>query len=215
MLKEKTSMIQRPRIRYRPNSCRQMLNDARTVAHIDTKTTREFLRRSRPRLTAERLREVLSYDPLTGEFRRRVATCNAVRVGEIAGAAAGRGYLTINIDGAKCYAHRLAVLYMTGKFPKSRTDHIDQNTANNAWANLRHANASSNAANSRLRRNNTSGFKGVHWAAQKRKWCAQIRLDGRKTKLGYFDIAEEAHAAYMTAAIGHFGEFASAGNQPK
>lgn len=41
---------------------------------------------------------------------------------------------------------------------------------------------------------------GVTWHKRDRKWVAQIMVKGRHIHLGYFSTAEEAAAAYATAA---------------
>jgi hypothetical protein len=162
-------------------------------------------------LTAERLREVLDYDPATGEFRWKVATSNGVRVGQVAGTTNNHGHTTILVDKVRYYAHRLVWLYVNGKFPDLDIDHIDRNPANNRLANLREATDSQNQGNSRRPRHNKSGFKGVHWNSSKKKWCAGINIGDRHVKLGAFATPEEAHAAYVFAARAHFGEFANDG----
>lgn len=57
-----------------------------------------------------------------------------------------------------------------------------------------------NARNRKTPRNNTSGYMGVTWHKRDRKWVAQIMVKGRHIHLGYFSTAEEAAAAYATAA---------------
>jgi hypothetical protein len=55
---------------------------------------------------------------------------------------------------------------------------------------------------------NTSGYKGVYWYEDRKKWRAQIGYQGKVTNLGSFDTPEEAHAAYCEAAHRLHGEFA-------
>lgn len=87
-------------------------------------------------------------------------------------------------------------------------DHIDGNGLNNTRVNLRVANSTENARNTRLRKDNTSGFKGVTWHKKNRKWRAVIKVDGGQKHLGMFDTLEAAYAAYCKAALHYFGEFA-------
>ena|ERR1035437_4946304 len=48
-------------------------------------------------------------------------------------------------------------------------------------------------------KNNTSGYKGVHFDKQTGKWCARIQISGVRTCLGYFDDPYEAHLAVEAA----------------
>src|SRR5262245_26632184 len=91
----------------------------------------------RTEITAERLREVLSYDLETGWFRWRVSPKHSgIRIGRIAGQC-DCGYWRIEIDGKAYLAHRLAWLYVTGKFPDQQIDHVNGDGTYNAWCNLR------------------------------------------------------------------------------
>lgn len=166
--------------------------------------------RTRSRLTQARLRELLHYDPETGEFRWRNDTKYSLRAGRIAGGVgASNGYRVIGVDGDIYRAHQLAWLYMTGRWCWPMIDHRDGNPANNCWNNLRRATYSENNANRALQRNNRSGFKGV--SLRGGKWRARIRKNGRLHALGAFATPEAAHAAYVAAAHRLFGEFARAG----
>jgi hypothetical protein len=162
-------------------------------------------------ITAERLREVLDYDPLTGRFTWRV-TSRRTRAGQIAGRY-NQGYWKIGIDGKLYLAHRLAWLYMTGEFPTLNIDHIDRDGTNNRWSNLREATQAQNLANSRRYCNNKGGFKGVLQRGP--SWLAQIQPNGRPIHLGMFPTPEAAHAAYMAAARKYFGEFANGGSDDR
>lgn len=158
-------------------------------------------------ITQSRLKELLHYDPETGSFTWLVQKFRGDK-GATAGCNIGHGYWKIGIDRKRYYAHHLAWLYMTGEWPVGVIDHRDGDALNNRWANLRLADKSLNAANMRTPKSNTSGRKGVTWLRREKKWLAQIKVNGRRRALGYFDDKDEAAAAYENAARASFGEFA-------
>lgn len=159
-------------------------------------------------LTQSRLKELLHYDPETGVWTWLVSPANNTPAGDIAGGLDERGYRRIRVDGRKYRASRLSVLYMTGKWPSRHVDHKDTDTKNGRWGNLREATNSQNIANSRVRSDNKSGLKGVHWSKQCEAWRADLGVSGRREYLGLFDCPAAASFAYQIAADIHHGEFA-------
>jgi hypothetical protein len=91
--------------------------------------------------------------------------------------------------------------------PPHDIDHANGDGLDNRRANLRPAIGSQNAANSRRRKDNTSGFRGVS-RERSGRWRADINRDGRRTHLGTFDTPEAAARAYDAAAIEAWGEYA-------
>jgi hypothetical protein len=114
----------------------------------------------------------------------------------------------MGIDGLNQYAHRLAWLWMIGEWPAEEIDHIDGNPLNNRWKNLRLATRGENQFNRGADYTNTSGYKGVTYHKQCRKWVARIGHKRKSYHLGLFETAKTAHAAYCEAAIRLHGEFA-------
>lgn len=169
-------------------------------------------------LTQARLKELLDYDPETGVFtwKARAVTGKASAWNKrFAGKVAGNinkpsGYVYIYVDSQNYSAHRLAWLYLYGEFPEKVIDHADTDRANNAASNLRLATNSQNLANTGLRVDNTSGFKGVvlhkKRLHQNRPWQAVLN----RKSLGYYATAEEAASARHEAFKAVYGEFARA-----
>jgi hypothetical protein len=149
-------------------------------------------------LTAQRLRELLHYDPETGLFTRLVVTCNKVKIGDVAGSLHYSGCLNIRVEGKIYQAHRLAWLYMTGAWPTSDIDHMNGRRADNRFCNLRDVERVVNNENQRsAKRSNKTGLLGANpWQG---RFMSQIQVRGKKIYLGMFDTAEEAHAAYLKA----------------
>lgn len=160
-------------------------------------------------LSATRLRSLLSYATESGEFRWLVAVGSRTRAGALAGCRRSDGRGRIRIDG-RCYlTSRLAWLYVTGSWPDRLVDHENRNKSDDRWTNLRLATPSENNANAGKRARNTSGFKGVTWVRKRRKWQAQLAVQGKNIFLGMFEDIEVAAGAYRAAARKYFGEFAS------
>lgn len=158
-------------------------------------------------LTAERLREVLHYNPLTGVFTWLVQRKRARR-GAVAGTPNGQGYRKIRIDGRPYRAARLAWFYVHGRWPVNKIDHINTIRDDDRLCNLREATDNQSAQNQKRHRDSTHDLKGVYWSSRELKWWAKISVDGRCIRLGRFATAEEAHAAYCAAARQYHGEFA-------
>ena len=151
-------------------------------------------------ITAERLREVLDYDPATGVFtwKARTSPFSRVNVGDVAGGLKTKGYIRIKLDGRELLAHRLAWLYVNGEWPADQIDHISGIRTDNRIVNLRLATNAENQHNQRKpQADNTTGFLGV--SPEYGKFKARIVVDGKNKHLGMFHTPEEAHAAYVDA----------------
>ena len=162
-------------------------------------------------LTADELRRLLSYDLETGKFLWRVSPNKKIKTGKPAGYMGRDGRCRVGINGRFYKSHRLAWLYVHGRWPTGMLDHINGNPADNRISNLREASRGQNGMNRRVGKNNRSGRKGVFWNSGARKWSAQITADGRQKFLGNYHTVEDAHNAYTAAAMALHGEFANVG----
>jgi len=123
----------------------------------------------------------------------------------------GKGKLyvarTININGKykKISMHRQII----GKIPIGKeVDHINHNGFDNRRCNLRICSRSQNAKNSKIRKNNTSGYNGVTFDKRAKKWRAQIWKDNCRIHIGLFEDKKIAARAVDKKAVELFGEFA-------
>lgn len=152
-------------------------------------------------ITAERLRELLHYDPETGIFTRRIPSggrnWKKFPAGSRVGSLTKLGYVEAGVDGESYLLHRLAILYTMSRWPLDQVDHINGKRADNRWSNLREVDNTTNIENRwRPNKNNRSGFLGVHFESG--KWVAQITVMRECIFIGRFGTPEEAHAAYIT-----------------
>jgi hypothetical protein len=88
------------------------------------------------------------------------------------------------------------------------TDHIDGNGLNNQRLNLRVCTHRENSLNQTIRKNNTSGIKGVCWSIQYKKWEVKIRAGNKRLTVGRFLNLKDATIAYRKAADKYHGNFA-------
>ena len=150
-------------------------------------------------ITQKQLKEVLKYDPKTGIFVWIAGRGNRMRSGDIAGGVKTNGYIEIKIDGKPYKAHRLAWLYVYGYFPENQIDHKNRIRAANKISNLREASRQCNLRNSKIRKDNKSGVRGVTWKHANKKWQAAIRINGIDIYLGVHKDLEEAACVRLAA----------------
>ena len=100
--------------------------------------------------------------------------------------------------------HRLVTNAKKGE----EIDHINHDKLDNRKENLRKVTHSENCQNRPLNKRNKSGYKGVHWFKNEKKWSARLGVNGKRIFLGYFDNKKDAAKAYDIAAKKHFGSLA-------
>lgn len=91
---------------------------------------------------------------------------------------------------------------------KTQIDHIDTDKLNNRKNNLRFCITAENSRNCRISKNNTSGYKGVSWSSERKKWTADIMHNYKHIYLGEFSDKIEAAKAYNEAALKYHKEYA-------
>lgn len=162
----------------------------------------------------DKIKEVVSYDPETGNFTWIKSRKGHAKAGKTAGGNHGRGYRTIVVNNEEYLAHRLAWAMFYGDAPNDmQIDHINGDRKDNRICNLRIAPHSDNCRNSKVRKHSKTGIKGVKKC--RNKWHTRIRVNGAEIWLGSYATPEEAKTAYNKAAEKYFGEFAESKRRPE
>ncbi|ENW7558987.1 HNH endonuclease [Salmonella enterica] len=150
--------------------------------------------------------DIFIYDPVTGELRWKIDKGTRGRAGFLVGSVSEEGYLRVSVDRKTYTAHCIIwdMLHPDDLLtPGYEIDHIDHDRLNNRASNLRKVNKQGNQRNASRRKDNTTGVTGVHWFKPTNRWTAQIFLDGRQQRLGYFLTLLDAVAARKSAEIQH------------
>lgn len=167
------------------------------------------------KLSYKSVSQWLGYDPRSGNLYWLKGQ-RGVFAGAIAGyrmPSSRRGYIQVGYNKRLYYAHKIAWLLMTKKWPTHEIDHKNGNGSDNRWENLRPCTRSENLGNQKRHFDRINNLpKGVYFAswAKSRPFYSRIYVRGRNYRLGYFSSAQKAHQAYLEAAKHHFGKFARA-----
>lgn len=151
-----------------------------------------LMMRNRDQLTIARLHFVLDYDPITGAMTWRNPTGTASLEGGKAGTVGSNGRRYIAIDGRKYLAHRLAWMYVHGKWPDGNASAKNGDYDDLRIENYEDISLSATAAKGGPRRGNTSGHRGITWVAQRQRWVAYITHKYKRIHVGHFRTIEEA-----------------------
>tara|TARA_R110000803_G_scaffold33582_4_gene73462 strand:- start:152 stop:709 length:558 start_codon:yes stop_codon:yes gene_type:complete len=170
-------------------------------------------------ITQAELKENLHYNPDTGDFTW-IKPGPRRQTGRKVGSSQSGGYRNIRLLGVMYLLHRLAFLYVEGKFPPDQVDHINGMKDDNRWINLRHATNAQNHRNMRSYKGSTSKFVGVSLFKLKRtkkdgtvsvytRWYAQTNYLGKRKNLGYFKCETCAALAYDDFVSEHYPKFSN------
>lgn len=153
----------------------------------------------------EIISSVLSYDPVLGGLFWNVKPSTKIAKGQRAGTPHCRGYVSIKYSGfgvSPRLAHRLVWILLNGEIPAGvMIDHINGDRTDNRIENLRLVDGFQNMRNQKRNAANTSGFPGVSWKPDRKKWRARVKLNRVDTHLGYFSEYEDACQAAAIARL--------------
>ena len=169
-------------------------------------------------LTAEEVRRRFRYVKSTGLLIRRVPVTGGRYgqvqdpIGSIAGCVSkSDGYVYTAINSRMYLVHRLAVLYVTGEWPKNEVDHCNGIRHDNRYCNLRQVTVNQNRQNSLGQHSRKGPYPGVYEVERAKtpnKFVAQIKKDRQVHYLGIFDCKVDARKARIRAEIEMFGAYA-------
>lgn len=152
-------------------------------------------------LTQEKLKTLLHYDPDTGVLIWRAKPSRGIKVGRQAGTPTSEGYLALQINKKKMFAHRAIWFYVYGIWPEQEIDHINRNRADNRFVNLRAATRLENSHNTGKHVTNTSGYKGVTFHRRSKRWQVQLSANNKTFYVGQFTQLTDAVQARAIAEI--------------
>lgn len=124
------------------------------------------------------------------------------------GYAVRREYLGIK-DGKEVSRYILMHREILKPNDNQEVDHINHNRLDNRRENLRLCDRSENLANNSIRKDNTSGVRGVYWFKPYKKWKVSLTFRGKEYHIGYFTDKEAAIEAKKKAVVKIHGEFAN------
>lgn len=156
-------------------------------------------------ISAEEIKRLFNYDPITGEVTWAVDGLGRRRKGQVAGHMMRR-YRYVAVQCHVVQHHKIAFVCMTGELPPTEIDHINGNPRDNRWENLRLATRSQQCAN-RITAIGASGYRGVV-VKPSGKFEAKIKHHGTIHYIGSFPTAELAARAFDQMAVRLHGEFA-------
>lgn len=146
-------------------------------------------------VSADDVRSLLNYDPDTGIFTWRIRPNprGGIQPGDVLKSSHGEGYKRVSIRNRLYYAHRVAFLYMTGRWPVALIDHINGNRSDNRWANLREAEAYQNSQNlTKIKSNCASGCRGLTYQDSRPNtpWRAHVVINKRQLTRRFGDMLD-------------------------
>lgn len=160
-------------------------------------------------LTQARLKELLDYDPATGEFTWKVRRSGPKSKDGLAGwFDKTTGYRRLGVNKKLYYTHQLAFLWMDGKLPDPglQVDHKNGNRADNRFANLRIVTPSVNAQNLRKSQTNNKSTGVLNVYRSFNLFVVKIWKDGKVVfRKGYDTLTEASIVALEQKRIHHIG----------
>ena len=150
----------------------------------------------------------IKYEPETGFMYWKLSASRYMKKGKMLSSRSEENYRIVKFLGTSYKQHRLAWLLYYKVDPGSMLiDHIDGDKSNNKITNLRLVTHSQNRINTKMRKNNKTGVKGVHFCKRSNRYVASVTFKGKTIYRKYFDCLKSASEARDCVANKVFGDF--------
>lgn len=144
--------------------------------------------------------EYLRYNETKGEFTWIKRPNKNIHLHTRAGTKNSAGYRVISLFGKRYPEHRLAWFFVHGEMPKHEIDHINQIRDDNRISNLRQVTRSENQRN-KTRKDSRVDEIGIWWCRRRKRYIAEISLNGKKVYQKSFTDIDEAISARKAKAL--------------
>lgn len=160
----------------------------------------------------EYLRTRLEVDIASGRVTWLDATKQHVGlVGQEAGSPrpnqSGKQYWHVKVDGKPIKRSHIVFLFATGQWPALQVDHINGNSLDDRFTNLREATQMQNAWNHKGRAKASDCPMGVRRLPSGR-FQARIAVNKKQVPIGTYETQDQAEQAYQQKRKEFFGEYA-------
>jgi hypothetical protein len=148
--------------------------------------------------------DVVTLDISTKKFPRLEMKCDVLdferwrdcrdlgRIGAFKQSPTGCPYAAFKQNGA---GRKTVLFHRFVRSDLGTVDHINRSGVDNRRCNIRDGGNAVNQRNKKLHSNNKTGFRGVFWNKQLKKWQARITIYGKQNHLGCFvEIADAINA---------------------
>jgi hypothetical protein len=118
----------------------------------------------------------------------------------------GRGYLQFDFKSKSYTVHKVIwEMHYGSVTPGMQIDHKNNIRNDNRIENLQELTPGDNSTKKLIAKNNKTGYRGVSFRVDIKKFRARINVNGKSKFLGYFDTAEEAHQTRKIAELHYYG----------
>lgn len=133
--------------------------------------------------------------------------------GKRAGALHPLGYRKVSFGSSRYMEHRIIWIMHHKDSPAKYIDHINNKRDDNRIENLRVADRCENNSNAVIRKDNTTGIKGVYWNKRDNKYTVSLSVNGNRNTYGNYSDIELAGLVASELRDKYHGPYANHGHK--